>query len=99
MGGGLRSAASDLAKDASDASSRMRNVGDKTFYLKNGRWVDSSITDEMRKSQKPIQLKQFSDEYFQATTTNGQNFSQYLVFTEPVDLNYNGQIYTVEIDE
>ena len=71
-------------------------IADKTFYLKEGRWVDSSIDAETEKSAKPIQVVQFSDEYFNLVATNGQRFSQYLVFKEPVILEFNGKLYLIE---
>lgn len=58
-------------------------------------WVDSSITETQEKEQKPIVIKQFSDEYFALVAENGQALSQYLVFDEPIELNFNGQLYNV----
>ena len=92
---GIRHASSDSGAARSPRET-MRNIAGKTFYLKDGRWVDASIDEKMEQSQKPIVLSQFSDEYFKAVAENGQNFSQYLVFTEPVTLNYNGQIYNID---
>ena len=86
--------------DATDAApaERIKSIGDKTFYFKNGRWVDESITEEMLKSQKPISTTQFSDEYFKLIAANGAAMSQYLVFSEPIDLNFNGQLYKFEVE-
>ncbi|MBS7336750.1 MAG: hypothetical protein KIG81_02695, partial [Thermoguttaceae bacterium] len=74
---------------------KIRNVAGKTFFFKNGVWVDSSITETQEKEQKPIVIKQFSDEYFALVAENGQALSQYLVFDEPIELNFNGQLYNV----
>ena len=41
---------------------KVRQIGTKTFYFKNGRWVDSSVKpDEDAKAEKVVQ---FSDAYF-----------------------------------
>lgn len=74
---------------------KIRSVAGKTFFFKNGVWVDSSITEKQEKEQKPIEIKQFSDEYFALVAKNGQALSQYLVFDEPIALNFNGQLYNV----
>ena len=44
------------------AHAKVRQIGTKTFYFKNGRWVDSSVKpDEDAKAEKIVQ---FSDGYF-----------------------------------
>ncbi len=90
------SAPAPMGMAPSNSTQNMKNIADKTFYLKEGRWVDSSIDAETEKSAKPIQVVQFSDEYFNLVATNGQRFSQYLVFKEPVILEFNGKLYLIE---
>ena len=77
-------------------SNNIRVVADKTFYLREGRWVDSSVTEEMEKNAKPVEIKQFSDEYFKLINENGANLSQYLVFEESITLNFKGKLYKIE---
>ena len=77
-------------------SNNIRVVADKTFYLREGRWVDSSVTEEMEKDAAPVEIKQFSDEYFKLIDENGANLSQYLVFEESITLNFNGKLYKIE---
>ena len=77
-------------------SNNIRVVADKTFYLREGRWVDSSVTEEMEKNAKPVEIKQFSDEYFKLIDENGANLSQYLVFEESITLNFKGKLYKIE---
>ena len=77
-------------------SNNIRVVADKTFYLREGRWVDSSVTEEMEKNANPVEIKQFSDEYFKLIDENGANLSQYLVFEESITLNFNGKLYKIE---
>jgi Ca-activated chloride channel family protein len=72
----------------------VRRVGQKTFFLKNGRWVDSSVTPEME--AKAITIEQFSDRYFELARSQTAELNQYLTFEEPVTVNLGGQVYKIE---
>ena len=76
------------------AQQNVRNVGNRTFYRRDGQWVDSTVTKEQEKS--PTRVKQFSDEYFELARRHGRGLSQYLVFDEPVLVNLEGQAYLIE---
>lgn len=82
-------------RENENTAEKIRTVADKTFYLRNGRWIDSSITEDMEKNAKPIEVKQFSDEYFKLVAQYGQALSQYLVFEESITVRFQGQIYNV----
>lgn len=100
MKGETSSVLSEEALEGGDArlspAETMRNIAGKTFYFKEGRWIDASIDEKMEKSQKPIVIVQFSDEYFELVAKNGQELAQYLAFTEPVTLNFDGRLYNIE---
>lgn len=89
----LAAAPADEPFVQNNAAEAIRNIGGKTFYFKNGRWIDSTIDEKTAKSQKQIDVQQFSDEYFKIVNENGQGLAQYLTFTEPVSVNYNGNVY------
>ncbi|HEY4758952.1 MAG TPA: VWA domain-containing protein, partial [Thermoguttaceae bacterium] len=72
----------------------IRNVGNRTFYQRAGRWVDSLVTNQQEQNAKRI--KQFSYEYFELAGRHGRMLSQYLVFDEPVLLNLEDQAYLIE---
>ena len=72
----------------------MRNIGNRTFFRRQGQWVDSRLSQEQQARAK--KLKQFSDEYFALARRYGRTMSQYLVFDEPVLLNLDGQAYLIE---
>ena len=72
----------------------VRNIGNRAFYLRDGRWVDSTVTEEQEKSS--IRVKQFSDEYFELARRHGRDLSQYMVFDEPVLVNVEEQAYLIE---
>ena len=84
------------SQESSEPRNQIRNVAGKTFYFKKDRWIDESITEDMEKNQKPIVVKQFSDEYFSLIDQNASEISQYLVFSEPIALNLSGQIYYID---
>jgi Ca-activated chloride channel family protein len=76
----------------------VQNVGNRTFYRRGERWVDSSVTEEQEK--KLIRVTQFSDEYFKLVDTLvdtlGERITPYLVFDEPVLVEVAGVAYLIE---
>ncbi len=84
----------EAAEEAQTARQTVRNVGSRTFYLRDGRWVDSQVTAEQEKA--PVRVKQFSDEYFELARQHGKKLSQYLVFDEPVLLQLDETAYLIE---
>ncbi len=90
--GGL--ARGQLAQEAQDSEKNMRNIGNRTFFRRQGQWVDSRLSQEQQARAK--KLKQFSDEYFALARRYGRTMSLYLVFDEPVLLNLDGQAYLIE---
>ena len=69
-------------------------MGNRTFYQRDGRWIDSRVTQEQE--QKARRVKQFSDEYFELARRHGKTLSQYLVFDEPVLLTLDETAYLIE---
>jgi hypothetical protein len=86
--------ADEAVEEAEKAKETVRNVGSRTFYQRDGRWVDSQVTEEQEKDF--IRVKQFSDEYFDLARTYGKRMSQYMVFDEPVLLTLDKQAYLIE---
>ncbi|MGD0384002.1 MAG: VIT and VWA domain-containing protein [Thermoguttaceae bacterium] len=81
-------------KELAAVEQNVRNVGNRTFYQRSGRWVDSSLHGDQQSNAKRI--KQFSDEYFELARRHGRTLSQYMVFDEPVLLNLENQAYLIE---
>ena len=44
------------------AITTMKNIGDKTFFLKDGKWIESTLDEEAQKNV--VKVKAFSDDYF-----------------------------------
>jgi len=86
--------ADEVAKEAQAARQTIRNVGTRTFYLRDGRWVDSLVKQE--DEARATRVKQFSDAYFALAQRHGKKMSQYMVFDEPVLLSLDDQAYLIE---
>ena len=72
----------------------VRQIGAKTFYWKNKRWVDSSVTPD--EDAKATMVTQLSDAYFQLARTQKAEYNQYLSQTEPVTVKLDGTVYHVD---
>ncbi len=96
--GQLQNAAQASAAPAPSAkeSQTMQQVGQKTFFRKQGLWQDSTITAAQAGNAKHI--VQFSREYFDLAAAHGGAMAQYLAFREPVQVNIAGQVYQIDPD-
>lgn len=74
----------------------VRTIAGKTFYLKNGRWIDAALAEESQTARTPIVVEQFGNEYFELAGRLGREFSQYLAFDEPSTFLFGGQVYQIE---
>jgi len=73
---------------------QVRQVGSKTFYFKENRWIDSTVKpDEDAKARK---IRQFSDEFFTLARSQSAELNQYLTFSEPVTINLAGTVYRID---
>jgi Ca-activated chloride channel family protein len=93
-----RGAQMTLAKDAEGnaiAVANVRQLGNKTFYRRNGRWVDSEVKPE--DEAKATDIEQFSDDYFRLARAQDAQMNQYLTFEEPVTVNLNGRVYRINV--
>jgi len=70
----------------------VQSVGAKTFYLRSGRWVDSTLTDEQEK--KVQKVERFSKEYFDLVGRYGKDVAKYLALEGDVTLVLDGQAYS-----
>jgi hypothetical protein len=83
-----------IAGEARAAEKNVRNLGNRTFYRRDGLWVDSQATKDQQHGARRI--KQFSDEYFDLARRYGRTMSQYLALDEPVLLILDRQAYLIE---
>ena len=72
----------------------VRLIGTKTFYWKNQRWVDSSVTPD--DDAKATVVTQLTDAYFQLARTQKAEYNQYMSQAEPVTVKLDGKVYHVD---
>jgi Ca-activated chloride channel family protein len=72
----------------------VRQIGTKTFYWKNQRWVDSTVQPD--EDARATVVTQLTDAYFQLARVQKADYNQYLCQTEPVTVKLDGKVYHVE---
>ena len=77
-----------------DVAATIRQIGSKTFYWKNDRWIDSTVTKE--EDEKATVLTQLSDDYFSLARVQKAGNNQYLCLDEPVTVKLEGKVYRIE---
>jgi Ca-activated chloride channel family protein len=81
-------------EQAGSPQAKVRQIGTKTFYFKDGRWVDSSVKpDEDAKAEK---LVQFTEDYFRLARSQKAEYNQYLSQEEPVTVKLDGKVYHID---
>ena len=76
------------------AAETVRRVGSKTFYYKDGGWIDSTVgAGELAKA---IILEQFGDDYFRLVRGQGAEDNIYFTFADRVTVKLAGTVYRVE---
>ena len=85
---------SEAQEEMKKAAQTVRQLGNRTFYLREGRWIDSTVSKKQEAEARRI--KQFSDAYFDLAKSHGGKLAAYLVFDEPVLLEIEGQAYWIE---
>jgi len=86
--------AQEARQEAGKARENVRNLGNRTFFRRDGQWIDSQVTNEQKSNARRV--KQFSPEYFDLANRHGRKLSQYLVFDEPVLLNLDKEAVLIE---
>jgi Ca-activated chloride channel family protein len=81
-----------IESEAARVVQTVQNVGSKTFFLRNGRWVDSTLSEEQE--QHAIQLARYSTEYFDLISQYGRDVAKYLAIEGEVTVVLNGQAYS-----
>ena len=88
-GGGAR--VLDLESDREVTLQTIQNVGDKTFFRRDGAWEDSTITEKQKQQLNVI--KRYSEEYFRLARDLGRDAPQYLALEGTVMVVIKGQAY------
>jgi len=72
-----------------DGAEKIKKIGGKTFYLKNGVWIDADY-----KNEKTIKVTFLSKEYYQLT--QDKDLAKYLSVGDKVIISYKGKVYEVK---
>ena len=81
------------ATDINERLGNVRQVGAKTFYRKEGVWVEAELKPEDVKNAEV--LEQFSESYFKLSRALKPGENQYLTFSEPLVVKLSGKIYRI----
>ena len=84
----------DLREDRLIPVQNVQQVGSRTFFLRNGRWVDSTLTEEQERNVRRI--KRFSDEYFELSRQQGGDAAKVLAMEGDVTVVLDGQAYALD---
>jgi Ca-activated chloride channel family protein len=90
---GFFSAVSGAKDEAVKVAQNVRQIGNKAFYRRGDRWVDSSVTPE--KEKQTVKLKRFSPEYFELVDKYGREAAKYLANDDAVTVELGGKIYEI----
>ena len=88
----LRMDADDEALRPSSVS--VRKVGDKTFYMREGVWVDSEFKAEAKLPETALEFG--GDEYF-ALIKREPQLARFFALGERVVVVYKGRVYRVNV--
>lgn len=77
-----------------DRVATVQNVGSKTFYLRENRWCDSTLTEEQERNV--VKLKRYSPEFFELVAKHGKEVARYLAIEGNITLVLEGQAYLFE---
>jgi len=89
--GGLARRYRRIEDDREVVIDTVQNVGEKTFFFRHDRWVDSTVTAEQEQQAKRIQ--RYSQEYFDVLSKHGKVAAKYLAMDGNVVVVLDGQAY------
>ena len=84
----------DQQGETQNVQAKLRQVGSKTFYFKENRWIDSTVKPD--EDAKAKLIRQFSNDFFNLARSQSADLNQYLTFTEPVTIKLAGTVYRID---
>jgi len=84
--------------EAENIRRNVRHVGVKTFYRKQGVWIDATLADLDESgpaAPEPETIEQYSDRYFEFVDQLPPDQRQYVTFTDPVEILIQGRRYRI----
>ncbi len=80
--------------EMAQARQTVRQIANGACDRREGQGIDSTANEDQQKNA--VRVKQFSDEYFRLAKHHGKEFTQYVVFDEPVIVNVSDRTYLIE---
>ena len=87
-----RFAADGKEAEAAKVVRTVQNVGSKTFFLRDGRWLDSTLTAALEK--EAVTVERYSKAYFDLITKHGREMAKYLAIEGKVVVVIDDQAYS-----
>ena len=81
------------AEGALQTVNTIKQIGTKTFYLRDEKWVEGTLDDSELKAA--IEIKKFSDSYFKVAKGQKAGFNKYLAFEEDVVVRIDDKVYRI----
>jgi len=73
--------------------STIKQIGTKTFYKRDEKWVEGTLSEEEIKNA--VKLKKFSDEYFSVARGQNAEFNQYLSEKDQIMVKIDGKVFEI----
>ena len=78
----------------------VRRLGGKTFFFKQGRWIDAEVTEEdLKATAKQKIIQRFDDNYFALADQLRGDQTAWLTLDGPITLKFAGRIYLIEASQ
>jgi len=81
------------ASGAVQTVNTIKQIGTKTFYLRDGKWIEGTLNDGELKAA--IEIKKFSDGYFKVAKGQKAEFNKYLAFEEDIVVKIDDKVYKI----
>lgn len=90
-------AVAEQAEEATPPETKVRRIGNRTFYWKNQEWQDAELADRVNKSDdlKIVKVEQFSREYFELASRDNGRWAKYLSVDKPLLIEIEGTVYRI----
>lgn len=82
----------DASEDKKVTVNTVRTIGTKTFFRRDGRWVDSALTADQEKAV--VKIERYSEPYFELLRKCGKKAALYFATDESLIVLLDGQAYS-----
>jgi len=74
----------------------VRNIGNKTFYRRDNRWIDEEVDEKKQAAgaKDVVKIERYSKEFFALFDKHGKKIRKYLAIDEPVVIKLGDTVYS-----